>query len=657
MFKKQSDPYVISPGNVKEIEKKRHGDEGAERLRLFQVTNIPEFFIIPTITFDHFIESAGITDTLIHHISQVQPFIESTAQEASDAIQETILNAQMPSVILNPIKQAYENISETPVRPLIRIIPSYIFQEEKFIPDKKLFFEMTQGSFEEIEMLVKQGWASLFTAEALELRTNQYYQGNLSIALVCQRIINAESTGTTFAANSNEIITTASYGLQTNEENSDRYSYNPHTRTFKERFIQKQEKMVVRTRSLQGDQVKEVTLSSDWAKRQKVQDDLLHKIIESFQNISSQSEYNKILWGIEAGKVYFLDFETIPEEQNIQVEKQQKENSKKEETVIPKKKLEIKPLVPKSKSINIDTNIRLKKRQLVSKQFLDVTPMNSSIFNQAENLDGKFFDGTEIVLEKAFLPEEKFTADNIAKATKFIKASATTLTTVARVANSATVIYKMSDIGDEEQKLLAVDRNDYNHDERFIQNPEALIVESQIIKTVRNSNGMKNVSVLIPKSRSVQNISVIKRILAEQGLRRSKSFKMYAEIAFPSLVSDISNITLQLIDGIFINVEQLITLHTYRSIIREQDWETFTTILEFIVSNKAKEVSLNMILSTEVPNEILTKIIQSSVDIIIWKDVPTNEKLSIIDETESKQVTQLVKPGRKQKPLFKLDSV
>lgn len=648
MFRKQAQPYVLQPQNTSELALKDIGAEAIERIKLKEVAHIPEFFVITTYAFDHFIDSANLTDSIIAYLTKVEPFIEQSAIDASIKITQEIMNARIPSVILNPIKQAYENLLDTPNRPLIQVIPSNIF-DESYIVNEVSTFEMTQGSFDEIETLIKQGWATLFSSKALELRANQYYQGNLSIALVCQRLINSETTGTISVVD-DEITIKANYGLFSNQNNGfDKYILNKANFSFKNKFVNTQEKMLVRNRTKNHrEKIKEITLSHDWAIRQKLNDEIIKQISQSFLKAIESKEYNSATWAVEAGVVYFLDFGHL---RLLDVEDiLRKEDSENKVDC----RLNIKPLALKIQAQPSKDIEKVKQKvNLLTKQFIDVTSLDNDTIEASLFLDGKFYDGTQSILEKGFLPESKFNESDMVEATNFINSTTLKLTTVAKLANNSSLIYKLSSIGNSEQKLLAVDENDYIYDERFIDKPESLIVESMIIKKCRNINNQKNISVLISKPRSKENISIIKRILAEQGLRRSNSFKLYIEAAFPSLIYDLNNVSTNLVDGIIINVEELVSLHTYRSVISNQDWDIFVNILKKIRKHKDKNLSLSFYLSSTTPPEVLEEIMFYSPAMLIWKQTPFQSILRQLHTFEEQNLENLNKTGRKIKPLYK----
>lgn len=648
MFRKQSEPYILQPINALEPDVKNLGTEALERIKLRESANVPEFFIITTFAFDHFVESSELTDKIIKELSNVQPLVEKSAIEASSNIQELILNARIPSTILNPIKQAYENLSETPNRPLIQIIPSNVF-DSMYVPDTSFTFEMTQGNFDEIELIVKQGWATLFSSNALELRANQYYQGNLSIALVCQRLVNSEATGTIILSDDN-IVIKATYGLYSLDNLIfDKYIVSKSKNEVLKREINPQEVMLVRNRATSySEKTKEIKLSEEWSKRQKISDDLIKSISQKFKEAIDGNTFSSATWAVEAGIIYFLDFGY---EVSYDVADLVKDPST---TKDEKNEFSIKPLAPRVSKITPSKDLKLKEKvNLITKQYIDITNLESDLIESAGVLDGKLFDGTDNILEKGILPEEKFNDKNILEASNYINSSSLRLTTLAKLSNNSPLLYKLSAIGNNEQKLLATDENDYIFDERFIDKPESLIIETMIIKKCRNANNMKNISVLISKTRSRENLSIIKRIMAEKGLRRSNSFKLYAEIAFPSLIYELNNISLDLIDGFVVNVEEVLSLHTYRSIIRNQDWDIFVSILDEIINRKDKNLPLSFYLANSTPEEVLDEIISKNPESIIWKGVPSKQVLEKISEFESQIVTNLTRTGRKIKPLFK----
>lgn len=69
------------------------------------------------------------------------------------------------------------------------------------------------------------------------------------------------------------------------------------------------------------------------------------------------------------------------------------------------------------------------------------------------------------------------------------------------------------------------------YDPKYI---EAFKLELEAVKKVRNEFGLKNLNVMIPFCRTVEEIQKVTQIMAEQGLQRSNDFKIYMMAEIPS---------------------------------------------------------------------------------------------------------------------------
>jgi len=101
---------------------------------------------------------------------------------------------------------------------------------------------------------------------------------------------------------------------------------------------------------------------------------------------------------------------------------------------------------------------------------------------------------------------------------------------------------------------------------RFIKDPQVLKLEVEAIKKVRNTYGFKNLWVMVPYVRTVNELIKIKKLLSSFGLVRSSSFKLWMMVEIPSNVILLEDFLAVGLDGISIGSNDLtmLTLGTDR---------------------------------------------------------------------------------------------
>ncbi|MFA5749616.1 MAG: phosphoenolpyruvate synthase [Candidatus Shapirobacteria bacterium] len=95
---------------------------------------------------------------------------------------------------------------------------------------------------------------------------------------------------------------------------------------------------------------------------------------------------------------------------------------------------------------------------------------------------------------------------------------------------------------------------------RYIQSPDVFIMELEAIKLVRNKYGYKNIWLMIPFVRTPYELTEVKKIVAQNGLLRSPSFKFFMMAEIPSNVILLDKFIDVGIDGISIGSNDLTML-------------------------------------------------------------------------------------------------
>ena len=95
---------------------------------------------------------------------------------------------------------------------------------------------------------------------------------------------------------------------------------------------------------------------------------------------------------------------------------------------------------------------------------------------------------------------------------------------------------------------------------RYIKEPDIFRLECKAIKKVREEYGLKNVWVMVPFVRRVEELIQAKKIMEEEGLRRSSDFKVWIMVEVPSTVLLIDKFIEAGIDGVSFGTNDLTML-------------------------------------------------------------------------------------------------
>lgn len=152
----------------------------------------------------------------------------------------------------------------------------------------------------------------------------------------------------------------------------------------------------------------------------------------------------------------------------------------------------------------------------------------------------------------------------------FIEKLANDLELFCKAFDPRPVVYRASDFKTNEYRNL-VGGKDYEPDEpnpmlgyrgafRYIHDPEVFNLELEALKIVRNKKGYKNLWMMIPFVRTVDELVKVKKIINKAGLERSSTFKLWMMAEIPSNVILLEKFIEVGIDGISIGSNDLTML-------------------------------------------------------------------------------------------------
>jgi len=170
------------------------------------------------------------------------------------------------------------------------------------------------------------------------------------------------------------------------------------------------------------------------------------------------------------------------------------------------------------------------------------------------------------------------------------------------------VVYRATDFKSNEYKNLIGGQNyepvesnpmlGYRGCYRYIKDESVFNLELEAIKLVRNKYGYKNLHLMIPFVRTVDELVKVKKIIATSGLSRSNTFKLWMMVEIPSnviLLEDFINVG---IDGVSIGSNDLTML------ILGTDRDNETVAPEFDERNPAVLWALEHVVKTSIKHHI-----------------------------------------------------
>jgi len=152
----------------------------------------------------------------------------------------------------------------------------------------------------------------------------------------------------------------------------------------------------------------------------------------------------------------------------------------------------------------------------------------------------------------------------------FINQLAEGLEKFARAFYPRPVIYRFNDFKSNEYANLKGGKEfekeepnpmiGYRGVSRYLKEPEVFEMELEAIKIVRNKRGLKNLWVMMPFVRTIDQLREVKKLLSASGLRRSGLFKFWMMAEIPSNVIMLDEFIDEGIDGISIGTNDLTML-------------------------------------------------------------------------------------------------
>jgi pyruvate,water dikinase len=318
---------------------------------------IPPGFVVSSYAFKQFLSKTRIGPKIYSILKNLTAEDTELIHDASEKIQDIILNARMPEKIEFDIKEAYDNMNididyiksiNKNTMSLIkagRDLPYVAVRSSATAEDlPEASFAGQQATYLNIKgkdnliKAVQLCWASLFTARAIYYRIkNNFPHEKVLIAVVVQKMINSFSSGVIFsinpATNEEEIVIEAGFGLGEaivgGEITPDHYIVDKKTLKIKSKKINKQEFMYIRDEHL-GRTIKK-KLKEEQGTQQKLKDREIEKLAELTKKI--EEHYKKpqdLEFAIESNRIYIVQSRPITTMKAVKKKKEEEKEIKQE---------------------------------------------------------------------------------------------------------------------------------------------------------------------------------------------------------------------------------------------------------------------------------------------------------------------------------------
>jgi rifampicin phosphotransferase len=163
---------------------------------------VPPGFVVTTTAYDAFVEANGIGEAIVGRASRTRADDPAGFDEVAEAIRVLFSGGKIPEEMTEEIRAAYQELGEDGETPVA--VRSSATAEDlpgmSFAGQQETYLNV-RGA-EALLDGVKNSWASLWTARAMAYRKRQGVDpATVSLAVVVQRMVEAEAAGVMFTAN------------------------------------------------------------------------------------------------------------------------------------------------------------------------------------------------------------------------------------------------------------------------------------------------------------------------------------------------------------------------------------------------------------------------------------------------------------------------
>jgi len=211
--------YVLPLTSPQTTDLALSGGKGASLARLSASgLPVPEGFLIPTHAYQRFVAENSLQPNILAALQSVDASQSTTLEAASQSIRRLFSEAQISPEVADAIAQAYRSLPGKEPAVAVRSSATAEDLPEASSAGQQETYLNVRGESALLDA-VKRCWGSLWTARAIAYRMRQgVAPGSVSLAVVVQRMVDAEAAGVLFTANPTngrreQMVIDATWGL------------------------------------------------------------------------------------------------------------------------------------------------------------------------------------------------------------------------------------------------------------------------------------------------------------------------------------------------------------------------------------------------------------------------------------------------------------
>lgn len=275
---------------------------------------VPNGFIVTSYAYYHFLDEDNLRTKIHDLLGNLDVNNTEELENAAEKTQKLIIRSHFPKDVAKDVIDAYFTLSGPLHNALVAVRSSATAEDlpgASFAGQQSTFLNV-QGEANLIEM-VKEAWASLFTARAIFYRaTNKFDHFKVGIAVPVQKMVESEASGIMFTIDpvtndKSKVVIEAIHGLGEmivqGAVTPDHYEVEKKSMEITNKVIREQEKKMVKHGK--GNIIKKLT--HEEAKEQKMADDKIVELAEIGKKLEHHYYFPQdIEWAMEDGTLYIV---------------------------------------------------------------------------------------------------------------------------------------------------------------------------------------------------------------------------------------------------------------------------------------------------------------------------------------------------------------
>lgn len=214
------------------------------------------------------------------------------------------------------------------------------------------------------------------------------------------------------------------------------------------------------------------------------------------------------------------------------------------------------------------SKVNLEKIKTATKIYVNLAEPELAVEMARRNTDGVGLLRAEFIMANIGTHPKKFLKDG--KKKEFVEKLVEGIEKFAEAFNPRPVVYRFNDFKTNEYANLKGGKEfeqpepnpliGYRGVSRYVKDNDVFEMELDAIKIVRNKKGLKNLWIMMPFVRTLDELREVKKLISASGLRRGGNFKFWMMVEVPSNVILLDEFIDEGIDGVSIGSNDLTML-------------------------------------------------------------------------------------------------